>query len=194
MLKIGITGGIGSGKSMVSEVFRLYDIPVYDADMQAKRLNDTSPEIRRKLIAHFGTHIYTDSTLNKSAFAAIIFNHPDKLKLANAIIHPHLLADFEEWAKKRCMQPMVAMDAAILFEAGFQPAFDKIVSVFAPQNMRIRRAVARDNTSQKTIEARMKNQMPEEDKIKQSDFVIVNDTRHSLLQQVDETLKALRFR
>lgn len=114
MLKIGITGGIGSGKSVVSELFRIHDIPVYDADSQAKRLNDTSPAIREKLIAQFGTQIYTENKLNKSAFAAIIFSDTEKLQQANAIIHPYLLEDFKRWCAQRKHKSIVAMDAALL--------------------------------------------------------------------------------
>lgn len=192
MLKIGITGGIGSGKSVVSELFRIHDIPVYDADSQAKRLNDTSPAIREKLIAQFGTHIYTENKLNKSAFAAIIFSDAEKLQQANAIIHPHLLEDFEQWCAQRKHKSIVAMDAALLFEADFVDAFDAIIVVAAPENIRMARAMKRDHASQAAIKARMARQLPEEEKIKFADFVIENDGNHSLIKQTAAILHTLK--
>lgn len=191
MIKVGITGGIGSGKSVVSEVFRLYNVPVYDADTKAKQLNDTLPEIREKLSAHFGSHLYAKGRLDKAAFANIIFHNPSQLKAANAIIHPYLLNDFAAWAEAYQHQPLVAMDAAVLFEAGFANIFDKVISVFAPKKLRVDRAVLRDRVSRKAIETRMNKQMPEKEKIEQSDFVILNDGTCSLLKQVNEILNSL---
>ena len=191
MLKLGITGGIGSGKSVVSEIFHLHAVPVYNADLRAKYLSNSSPEIREKLIASFGAHIYIGQKLNKTAFANIIFHNPEKLQLANAIIHPQLLSDFKHWTKIHSNNQIVAMEAALLFEAEFQHVFDYIITVFSPQDIRLKRAMARDGASREAIENRMKNQIPEEEKIKRSHFVILNDETHSLLQQVDKILKTL---
>ncbi|MDO5523423.1 MAG: dephospho-CoA kinase, partial [Bacteroidia bacterium] len=191
MLKIGITGGIGSGKSVVAEIFRLHHIPVFDADTQAKNLNDTSPNIRAKLTEAFGAEIYKNNKLDRKKLAQLIFNNQENLRRANSIIHPELANHFSQWAQTQSGYPMVAIDAAVLFEAGFHAYVHKTITVLSPLETRIRRIAARDNLSREQIESRIHSQMSDEEKVKLSDFVIVNDNKHSLLRQVAEIIETV---
>jgi dephospho-CoA kinase len=191
MITIGVTGGIGSGKSVVCEIFRLQGIPVYDADREAKKLNDTSPVIRAQIIRHFGEELYRDGKLDRKAFASRIFQDEHKLALANAIIHPELANHFLKWRGRQQHQPMVVIDAALLIEAGFNKWVDKVVTVYAPKEVRLQRTIARDRLSADQVEARMSHQLPEEEKIKHSDFIIYNDNRHSLILQVSDLIQKL---
>ena len=192
MIKIGITGGIGSGKSVVSELLKLYDIPIYNADMEAKRLNDESPLIREKLTQYFGENLYASGKLDKQKFAQIIFNDPEKLRLANSIIHPELQKDFLRWVEIHSDSDIVAMEAALIFEANFQRMFDKVIMVYAPISLRVVRASQRDLTTPEKIEERLRHQFPDEEKVKLSDFVIFNDEKHSLIMQVSDLLNRIR--
>jgi len=186
MIKIGVTGGIGSGKSVLCELFRIHGIPVYEADRKAKELNNTSDNIRNNLIRHFGKDIYEDGQLNKKLFASIIFNDPEKLKVANSIIHPELAKDFIKWAEEKYHYPYVVLDAAVLIEANFQQHVDFTITVSAPEELRIKRASERDNVPEHMIEERLRNQLTDDEKIKLSDYVIYNDNRHSLIRQYAE--------
>lgn len=192
MITIGVTGGIGSGKSVVCDLFRLHGIPVYDADREAKELNDTSPVIRAELSCHFGEELYREGRLDRKAFASIIFQDKQKLAIANAIIHPELAKDFLNWCvRQEQHHSMAIIDAALLFEAGFNQWLNKIITVYAPKEIRLQRTIARDMSSVDKVEARMNAQLPEEEKIRQSDFTICNDNRHSLILQVAEIIKKL---
>jgi dephospho-CoA kinase len=192
MIKIGITGGIGSGKSVVSELLKLYDIPIYNADVKAKRLNDESPINRQKCMQSFGEDLYVSGKLDKQKFAQIIFNDPEKLRIANSIIHPELQKDFLRWLEIHSDSDIVAMEAALLFEANFQSMFDKVIIVYAPVSLRIVRASQRDRTTPEKIEERLRHQFPDEEKVKLSDFVIFNDEKHSLIIQVSDLLNRIR--
>lgn len=191
MIKLGVTGGIGSGKSVVCEVLRLHDIPVYDADLEAKRLNDTSPVIREKLIEAFGAELYKNDKLDRKKLAQLIFNDEKNLHRVNSIIHPELAKHFEKWTDERIEHPIAAIDAAVLFEAGFQQFVDKTITVFSPVETRIERVVKRDNLTREHILSRINSQMSDEEKIKLSDFVIINDNKHSILEQVSTILKTI---
>lgn len=190
MIKVGITGGIGSGKSMVCDIFRLYDIPIFDADTEAKKLNDTSPSVRNQLIYHFGNDIYENDKLNRKKFAELIFNNERNIKIANSVIHPEVANCFVEWCRNK-NNPIVIIEAALLIEAGFNQFVDKVITVYTPKELRINRVIQRDQISRNQVEARMLNQMPEEEKIKHSDFVIYNDNRHSLIDQVSKIIDNL---
>ncbi|RNC64170.1 dephospho-CoA kinase [Proteiniphilum sp. X52] len=189
MIKIGITGGIGSGKSVVSELFRLHGIPVYNADQEAKKLNDSSPYIRGQLTQQFGEDLYVNDKLNRKKLASIIFHDSRKLALVNSIIHPELARHFTEWSRMREHCPMVILDAALLIEAGFHHFVDKVVMVQAPKELRIARVMQRDRSPRHEVEARMDSQLPEEEKIKYADYVICNDNSHSLIKQVSELMR-----
>lgn len=191
MIKLGVTGGIGSGKSVVCEVLRLHDIPVYDADLEAKRLNDTSPVIREKLIEAFGAELYKNDKLDRKKLAQLIFNDEKNLRQVNSIIHPELAKHFEKWTDGRMEHSIVAIDAAVLFEAGFQQFVDKTITVFSPIETRIERVVKRDNLTKEQILSRINSQMSDEEKIRLSDFVIINDNKHSILEQVSTILKTI---
>lgn len=191
MIKLGVTGGIGSGKSVVCEVLRLHDIPVYDADLEAKNLNDTSPVIREKLIEAFGAELYKNDKLDRKKLAQLIFNDEKNLHRVNSIIHPELAKHFEKWTDERIEHPIAAIDAAVLFEAGFQQFVDKTITVFSPVETRIERVVKRDNLTKEQILSRINSQMSDEEKIRLSDFVIINDNKHSILEQVSTILKTI---
>jgi len=191
MIKIGVTGGIGSGKSVVCDVFRLHGIPVFDADKEAKNLNDTSPAIREQITHHFGESLYSGSKLNRKKFASLIFHDQEKLAIANAIIHPALANYFTEWCLRRKEQPLVIIDAALLIEAGFHRLVDRVITVTSPADIRIERVMQRDHTTRREVEARMKNQISEEEKIKVANVVIFNDNRQSLIRQADDFLQSI---
>ena len=191
MIRIGITGGIGSGKSVVSEIFRLHGIPLYNADMEAKKLNDSSSYIREQLIRQFGKDLYMDDSLDRKKLASIIFHDSHQLAIVNSIIHPELAKHFTGWCQQRENYPMVVLDAALLIEAGFHQFVDKVIMVQAPRELRIARVMQRDRLALNEVEARMNSQLSEEEKIKYADFVICNDNRHSLIQQTSEIMKKM---
>lgn len=190
MIKMGITGGIGTGKSVVSDIFHLHGIPLYNADREAKKLNDSSPYIRAQLTLQIGEDLYTEDKLDRKKLASIIFHDSRKLAIVNSIIHPELARHFTEWCRQReCSYPMVILDAALLIEAGFYQFVDKVVMVQAPKELRIARVMQRDRSTRDEVEARMNSQLPEEEKIKYADYLICNDNRHSLIHQVAEVIK-----
>lgn len=192
MIKLGITGGIGSGKSTVSQIFSLSGIPVYIADIESKRLVATSPTIRKKLINLFGEELYSGGVLNKPLLASHIFNDKKKLEIVNAIIHPEVERDFIEWVKKHAQCNIVAHEAAILFESGFNRMMDKVLMVYTPLDIRIERTMLRDNLPKEKVMERIQNQMSDEEKAKLSDFVIVNDNTKSLIEQVTNIIQELK--
>ena len=191
MIRIGITGGIGNGKSIICDILRLHDIPVFDADKEAKVLNNSSSIIKEKLIIHFGEDIYIDNKLNRKLLSELIFKNEDNLKIANSIIHPEVANLFIDWCQNNSNYNIVAIESAILIEAGFKKYIDKLITVFTPEELRIKRVAHRDNTNVENIKARIKNQISEEEKIKNSDYVIVNDNSQSLIKQVSDILYKL---
>ena len=191
MIKIGVTGGIGSGKSVVGEILKLHNIPLFVADKEAKLLNNSSKIVQRKLISHFGSEIYSDGVLNRKKLAELIFNNEENLKIANAIIHPELAKSFIYWCNNQNKSDIVAIEAAILIEAGFLKYIDKLITVYSPEELRIERVMRRDGSSRDEIIARMKNQIREEEKLKLSDYVIINDGHHSLIQQVTNVINLI---
>ncbi len=193
MIKLAITGGIGSGKSVVSEILRLYGIPVYIADDESKRLTESSEEIREKLTEKFGNDIYEGGKLNKPLLASIIFNDKEKLKTVNSIIHPVVRADLSEWLESYADSKIIASESAILFESGFNAMFDKVITVYTPLEIRIKRIMSRNNTSYDNAKQRIESQMPDEEKVKLSDFVIDNSGNISLIQQIESVLTKLNY-
>ena len=190
MIKIGITGGIGSGKSVVSSLLTLAGIPVYLADDESKILTNTSPIIQKKMKALFGDDIYVNDMLDGKRLASLIFTNEDLLKKVNSIIHPVVKKDFHRWASmqksKRC-----AMESAILYESDFDKEVDVVLTVFAPVELRLTRAMQRDGATEADIMKRMNRQMPDELKRKQADFVIVNDGIQALTPQIEQFIKIL---
>lgn len=194
MIKIGITGGIGSGKSTVSQIFSVLGIPVYIADKESKRLTNTSPIIKEKLIDLFGEILYPNNELNKALLASHIFNDRQKLEQVNNIIHPEVEKDFRQWADvQKEIYPIIAKEAAILFESGFNRFVDKVIMVYTPLEMRIERTMVRDKITREKVLERIANQMPDEEKVKLADFVILNDGSSSLIQQTLNILKRLNY-
>ena len=190
MIKIGITGGIGSGKSVVASLFRLLGIPVYIADEESKQLTNQSPVIRQQLTAHFGEAIYTAEGLNRSLLANLIFQDPKQLRIVNGIIHPEVKRRFEAWATRQTT-PLCAIESAILFESGFDQVVGTHLMVYAPKALRIERAIARDSASREAIQRRIENQMADEEKRLLADHVIYNDDQQPLIPQVTKLIDQL---
>lgn len=191
-VSIGITGGIGSGKSYVSGLLRRhFDIPVYDCDKEAKRLTATSPEIRCGLVRLTGPEVFTGDELNRKHLADYLFADPEHASKVNAIIHPAVLKDIRLWTARQ-QKPVVGIESAILYESGFDQQVDYVLFVDAPEEVRLRRAVKRDNASEEQIRARMKMQQPELHR-SQADFCIENSTDDDtkLLTQLTEILNRL---
>ena len=184
VIKIGITGGIGSGKSVVSKLLRAMSIPVYLSEDEAKRLTATDETIRKELTALLGDELYQGNVLNKSLLAGYLFASPENAARVNAIIHPVVKQDFRRWCKENASSFILAMESAILIEAGFAPEVDAVVMVYAPKEVRIRRAMKRDGASRKQIEQRIQNQMDDEAKRAKADYTIINDDKTPLIPQV----------
>lgn len=184
MLKVGITGGIGSGKSTVCKIFEALGIPVYYADDRAKWLMVHHPALRHAITQLFGEQAYEEEKLNRAYIAQIAFNNPKKLQKLNAIVHPAVHQDGVNWNNQQTGVPYTLKEAALIFESGSYKQLDKVITVFAPKELRIQRIMARDNSSREAIEARMSKQMPEEEKLERADFIIYNDGRQSLIKQV----------
>lgn len=170
---VGLTGGIGSGKTTVAKYFEELGVPVYIADLEAKALMNRSKVIRRKLIALFGNEAYVENTLNRPFIAQQIFNDKDLLNDINAIVHPKVASHFKRWVNKQD-SPYVISEAAILFENGSYKKYDYIITVTAPEHIRLQRVIKRDNSNKQKVEAIMANQWSDQEKIKRSDFVIEN--------------------
>jgi dephospho-CoA kinase len=183
MMVVGLTGGIGSGKTTVAKAFRALGVPVYIADIEAKKLMQRSKVIKRQLKALLGEAAYVDDKLNKPYIANIIFNDKDYLEKMNAIVHPKVARHFNKWVAKQNTQ-YVIKEVAILFENGGYKTCDAIITVTAPKAIRIERVMKRDNTSKEKIEAIMKNQWTDRKKVEASDFVIVNNHLNDTLLQV----------
>ncbi|MBT8263424.1 MAG: dephospho-CoA kinase [Bacteroidia bacterium] len=187
---IGLTGGIGSGKTTVAMMFSELGIPVYIADVEAKALTNRSKVIRRKLIELLGPEAYSNAAVNSSFVAEKIFNDPELLQQVNKIIHPKVAAHFKRWLKKQD-SPYVIKEAAILFENGGYKQCDKSILVTAPLGLRMKRLLARDKSSKREIEARMANQWSDSKKKKLADIIIENIDLEDTQKQVNEIHKEL---
>jgi dephospho-CoA kinase len=188
--RIGLTGGIGSGKSYIAGVLEKMGYPVYYSDEQAKVLTDTHPEIRAGLISRFGTSIYSEETLNRKELAAHIFkSEPDRI-FVNQLIHPVVRADFERWCAEQ-HTALVFNEAAILFETGAYKQFDATVLVVASHEIRIQRIMERDRCTVEQAEARMKSQWSDEQKIPLATALITNNEQGGVLTQLEELIVSL---
>jgi dephospho-CoA kinase len=185
MIKVGITGGIGSGKTIVCKVFALLGIPVYYSDEKAKWLLGNDDEVRENIIKSFGKDVLNETeNIDRKKLSALVFADKNKLEKLNAIVHPAVARHFDEWATKHKEQKYILKEAAILFESGANKQVDTVITVTAPSSLKIKRAMQRDNITAEQVEQRMKNQWTDEEKIKLSAYVIVNDEEQLLIPQV----------
>ncbi len=191
MIRIAITGGIGSGKSYISHLLEEKGIPVYNADNEAKRLTASHEGIRDALRRLVGDDVYQDGTLNKPLLASYLFATPENAARVNAIIHPRVKDDFIGWATRQETE-VVGLESAILYEAGFEDTVDAVVMVYAPEALRISRAMQRDNATEKQVRVRMAAQMDDEEKVRRADFVVVNDGVQPLLPQLNNLIERLK--
>lgn len=185
-LQIGITGGIGSGKSMVCKIFGCLGIPVYDADSRAKSIMTTDGILVEQIKKEFGSLSYdADGGLNRSFLSSAVFGNAEKLKKLNELVHPRVALDGDQWTAEQIGKKYVVREAALLFESGSYKKMDKIIVVTAPEPLRVKRVLVRDK--QRTEEEVLKiilNQMKEEEKVKKADFVLRNDETELLVPQV----------
>ena len=185
MLRIGVTGGIGSGKSTVARIFHTLGIPVYSADIEAKRLMREDPAVRQAIEEAFGKESYVNDRPDTKRLASIVFQDPQALETLNQIIHPATIADAKRWMQEQ-QAPYVIKESALLFESGAGEGLDLIVGVYAPKSLRIQRVMQREGVDRDTVLARMNRQIDEELKRRLADRVIINDEQQPLLQQVLE--------
>jgi dephospho-CoA kinase len=183
MLTIGLTGGIGSGKSTAARIFELLGVPVYYADAASKKLYQTNQFLRASLVKLFGEDIYAGNELNRQKLADIVFADKDKLQLLNQLVHPLTIQDANDWIKKQNAD-YVIKEAALLFESGSYAALDYIIGVYAPASLRIERVMERDGITKEHVLKRMDKQMNEEEKMSRCDFVLKNDETELLIPQV----------
>lgn len=183
MLKVGLTGGMGSGKTTVARIFEVMGIPVFYADVEAKKLLVEDHELRLKIIHAIGPESYDGSKPNRQYIAQIVFNNPKKLAALNSLIHPATIQQAKVWMNKQTT-PFAIKEAAILFESNSHKDLDYVIGVQSPEEVRIANIKQRDHLAIEEIKARMAQQMSQEDKMKLCDFVILNDYSHSLIEQV----------
>ncbi len=185
-LKIGITGGIGVGKSVVTKIFKVLGIPTYDADREAKDIMVKNDAVRQSLMQTFGKEVYfEDGSLNREWLGKRVFGDAEELKKLNAIVHPAVIKDGEDWAVAQTSIYSVK-EAALLFESGSYKALDFTILVVSPLELRIERVMQRDKVDREEVLRRINKQMPEEEKEKLSDCIVYNDDEHSLIEQVME--------
>lgn len=186
---IGITGGIGSGKSVVANILNSMGYPVYNSDDRAKILINKDSNLILKIKESFG-NVYNTEGLDRQKMANIVFNNPEKLALLNSLVHPAVGHDFDLWVKKQSSS-LIFKEAAILFETGIYKSLNKVILVTCPLPIKIKRVMERDSVSQEDVENRMKNQWSDEQKIKLSDYVIDNSGNKLLIPQVQKILNHL---
>ena len=190
MLKIGLTGGIGSGKTTVAKIFELLNVPVYYADDASKRLYHTDYDLIQNIKKHFGEDVYHNEQLNRSKLAAIVFNDPKKLELLNQLVHPPTIRDAREWMASQTT-PYAIKEAALLFESGSAEGLDYVIGVRAPSHLRIKRAMDRDQLSKDQVLSRANRQINEEIKMRLCDFIIENNEQELVIPQVLELHRML---
>lgn len=185
MKKVGITGGIGAGKSMVSRIFQLLDVPVFNADDSAKRCMEINKDLMHQIISAFGSESYLpDGKLNKSLLASVVFKNPNQLEKLNSLVHPVVMKEYQTWIESQTNVPYTIREAAILFESGTYTDLDIIILVDAPEELRLRRTMNRDGRTEEEVRSIMLRQWDSAKKRKASNFIIENDEHHALIPQV----------
>lgn len=192
MYKVGITGGIGSGKSTVCRMLAERGVALYDADSRAKALMSTSEALRRALIDNFGAETFNADGLNRAYLAGRVFNDAEQLRLLNSIVHPAVIEDFEAWAEAQ-EGNYVVFESAILFEAGLEDRVDVAVAVMAPEALRVERVMARDGHSREQVLARIKNQMSDDERSDRAKYSIVNVDIEELEEDVEQLHRRLSY-
>lgn len=192
MYKVGLTGGIGSGKSKVAEFLRDREVAIYDSDSRAKELMMSNEELREALIAEFGQECYTADGINRAWLAQRVFNNEAELARLNAIVHPAVMRDFAEWAEAQ-EGNYVVLESAILLEAGLESHVDVVVAVMAPKELRLERAMLRDGAEREQIEERMRNQMSDEERTDRAKYAIVNIDLEELEEDVEQLHRRLCY-
>ena len=183
VLKVGLTGGIGSGKSTVAQLFEVLGIPVYYADIEAKKLMNENIELKQAIIENFGKEAYINKILDRKYISSIVFSDPGKLELLNSIVHPATKKDGENWMHRQ--KTVYAIhEAALIFEANVSDRLDYVIGVSSPQELRIKRAMERDHVTRDEILMRMTKQLDEKIKMGKCDFVIINDEQQLVIPQV----------
>ena len=185
MLKVGITGGIGSGKSYVCDIFKKLGVPVFHADNVSRKIVESDFRVKLEISKLFGAGIYTNGYLNRSTVSERVFKDKKLLEKLNAIIHPAVFNSFLIWTDDFSNKPYVLKEAAIIFESGAEKNLNFVITVTAPEELRLTRVVNRDQVDSAKVMARIKNQWKEEERVKKSDFVIVNDDKTLLLPQIN---------
>lgn len=193
MIKVGITGGIGSGKTYICNLLELMNFSVFYSDAEAKKIQDTDTDVRYKLTQLFGANTYTEDGLNRKYLAEIIFTNPTAKKQLEEIIHPKVAEAFTRWCEEKNStdEKIVFIESAILYESGFDKFVDKVVMVHADDQVRIERSIRRDGVDRKAIEERIKNQSSNKEKCKKADFVINNNPNDLVNKQIIEIIKKL---
>jgi dephospho-CoA kinase len=185
MLKVGLTGGIGSGKSTIATIFRQLEVPVYYSDSAAKKLIVTDGNIISQIKSVFGSEIFNDSgKLESKKLADKVFNNEELLKDLNAIIHPAVRKDFVEWIKKHFDIPYILNESAIIFEHDLYKELDAVIVILAPENVRIKRVMERDGIDEKEVKQRILNQITDEERKQKGDFFIINDETQAVIPQI----------
>ena len=193
MIKVGITGGIGSGKTYICKLLELMNFSVFYSDAEAKKIQDTNEYVRIKLTELFGEEAFTEDGLNRKYIAEIIFGNPTAKKQLEEIIHPKVAEAFATWCeeKKNTDERIVFIESAILYESGFDKIVDKVIMVYADDEVRIERSMRRDGADRKAIEDRIKNQSSNNDKRLKADYVIHNNPNDLVNKQIIEIIKKL---
>lgn len=187
---IGLTGGIGSGKTIISKVFTVLGIPVYNSDIEAKLLMNSNAQIVTELKNKFGNNLYNKNELDRKKLAKLIFNDKNNINFVNNTVHPVVKLHFNKWAEKQNSEYLIK-ETAILFERGIYKDVAHIITVVAPEHIRIKRIIKRDHLNTEEIKARMTNQISDNEKISRSDFIINNDNKHLIFPQILEIHKKL---
>lgn len=192
MYKVGITGGIGSGKSTVCAILAEFGVAVYDSDSRAKRLMNEDNTLRERLVERFGSEVYCVEGLNRIYLAERVFGNPEELKALNAIVHPAVMDDFDRWALEQ-EGSYVVLESAILFEASLDRRVDVSVAVMAPEALRIERAMQRDGAQREQIVARMNNQISDQERVERAKYTIVNIDIDNLRSDVEQLHRRLSY-